>query len=179
MTAANASTFRKFKEMGRSGLWPPLMVEKHPVQGCVARTPALVHSLSRVVSRCASARFVVRADGRIPDRTLICEYVGEVDVLANRDDADSDSIMDLLHAEDPAASLVIVPDRRGNVARFLSGINNSDPASRKQRNIKSARFELDGQVRVVLYANRDIAKGELLHYDYNGLLNNYPTEHFS
>lgn len=179
MTATNASTFRKFKEMGRHGLWPPLMVEKHPEQGWVAPTRLRARARPGCLTSPAPRRFVVRADGRIPDRTLICEYVGEVDFLANRDDADSDSIMDLLHAEDPAASLVIVPDHRGNVARFLSGINNSDPASRRRRNIKSARFELDGEVRVVLYANRDIARGELLHYDYNGLLNNYPTEHFS
>jgi len=30
------------------------------------------------------------------------------------------------------------------------------------------RFNVDGECRVLLIANRDIAKGERLYYDYNG-----------
>lgn len=37
---------------------------------------------------------------------------------------------------------------------------------------------IDGQIHVLLVAKRDIKPGELLMFDYNGLDNNYPTDHF-
>ena len=65
-----------------------------------------------------------------------------------------------------------------NIARFLSGINNHTAAGRRAQNVRSARFDVDGEARVVLYAARDISKGELLCYDYNAARARYPTEHF-
>lgn len=121
----------------------------------------------------------MRADAPIPDRTLLTEYVGDVDFMSRHKHNDSDSIMTLLNTGNERTSLVIVPDRRGNIARFLSGINNHCSASRRRQNVKSARFRVDGQVRVVLYANRDIRRGEVLFYDYNAEEKEYPTEHFT
>jgi hypothetical protein len=56
--------------------------------------------------------------------TIITEYVGDVEYLKNRENDDGDSMMTLLHAANPSQSLVICPDKRGNVARFINGINN-------------------------------------------------------
>ncbi len=42
------------------------------------------------------ARFVVIADEPIKKFTLITEYIGEVDTLANNEHNSNDSIMDLL-----------------------------------------------------------------------------------
>jgi hypothetical protein len=49
---------------------------------------------------------------------------------------------------------------------------------KKKQNLKCVRFDVNGQCRVLLIANRDIPKGERLYYDYNGYEHEYPTEHF-
>lgn len=59
--------------------------------------------------------------------TIVAEYVGDVDYLKNREHDDGDSMMTLLSAADPSKSLVICPDKRGNIARFINGINNHTP----------------------------------------------------
>lgn len=71
-----------------------------------------------------SYSFTVEADALIKDMTLITEYTGDVDFLENRKNDDCDGIMTLLLANDPSKSLVICPDKRGNIARFINGINN-------------------------------------------------------
>lgn len=68
--------------------------------------------------------FTVEADGQIKDMTFIAEYIGDVDFIRNREHDDCDSMMTLLLATDPSKSLVICPDKRGNIARFINGINN-------------------------------------------------------
>lgn len=69
-------------------------------------------------------RFTVEADRFIKDLTIITEYVGDVDYLKNREHDDGDSMMTLLSARDSSKSLVICPDKRSNIARFINGINN-------------------------------------------------------
>ncbi|KAK3006031.1 hypothetical protein RJ639_016310 [Escallonia herrerae] len=71
--------------------------------------------------------YTVEADGPIKDMTFITEYTGDVDYIMNREHDDCDSMMTLLLATEPSNSLVICPDRRGNVARFINGINNHTP----------------------------------------------------
>lgn len=93
-----------------------------------------------------------------------------------------------MRVRDPATSLVIIPEKFGNVARYLSGINNSKKESKKKQvdargicdiqNVQSLRYVIDGAIHVFLVALRDIKEGELLMYDYNGLEKNYPTDHF-
>ncbi|KVI08487.1 Zinc finger, FYVE/PHD-type, partial [Cynara cardunculus var. scolymus] len=68
--------------------------------------------------------YTVEADGPIKDMTLITEYTGDVDFIKNREHDDCDSMMTLLLASNPSKSLVICPDKRGNIARFINGINN-------------------------------------------------------
>ncbi|KAB1210299.1 putative Histone-lysine N-methyltransferase ATXR5 [Morella rubra] len=122
--------------------------------------------------------FTVEADGQIKDMTFIAEYVGDVDYIKNREHDDCDSMMTLLSATDPSRSLVICPDKRGNIVRFINGINNHTLESRKKQNCKCVRYNVNGECRVFLVATRDIAKGERLYYDYNGYEHEYPTHHF-
>ncbi|OMO87912.1 hypothetical protein CCACVL1_08675 [Corchorus capsularis] len=143
------------KRMMEKGECPPLMVVFDPVEG-----------------------FTVQADRFIKDLTIITEYCGDVDYLRNREHDDGDSMMTLLHASNPSKSLVICPDKRSNIARFVNGINNFSPDGRKKQNVKCVRYDVNGQCRVLLIANRDIRKGEKLYYDYNGYEHEYPTEHF-
>lgn len=143
------------KRMMERGECPPLLVVFDPIEG-----------------------FTVEADRFIKDLTIITEYVGDVDYLRNREHDDGDSMMTMLSAALPSKSLVICPDKRSNIARFINGINNHTPAGRKKQNLKCVRFDVDGECRVLLVANRDISKGERLYYDYNGSEHEYPTHHF-
>ncbi|KAI7725512.1 hypothetical protein M8C21_007054 [Ambrosia artemisiifolia] len=143
------------KDMMTRGECPPLMVVFDPLEG-----------------------FTVEADKFIKDMTIITEYVGDVDYLESRENDDGDSIMTLISAAESSKSLVICPDKRSNIARFINGINNHTPQGKKKQNVKCVRFNVDGEARVLLVANRDISKGERLYYDYNAYENQYPTHHF-
>ncbi|KAL9334592.1 hypothetical protein Peur_071773 [Populus x canadensis] len=155
LSKEDAETLNLCKRMMNRGEWPPLMVVFDPKEG-----------------------FTVEADRFIKDLTIITEYVGDVDYLKNRENDDGDSMMTLLHADNPSQSLVICPDMRGNIARFINGINNHTQEGRKKQNLKCVRYDVNGECRVLLIANRDISKGERLYYDYNGYEHEYPTEHF-
>ncbi|KAL6848545.1 hypothetical protein ACP4OV_021839 [Aristida adscensionis] len=151
----DVETLSQCKRMMARGEWPPLLVVYDPVEG-----------------------FTVEADRFIRDLTIITEYVGDVDYLRRREHDDGDSMMTLLSASSPSRSLVICPDKRSNIARFINGINNHTPEGRKKQNLKCVRFDVGGECRVLLVANRDISKGERLYYDYNGSEHEYPTHHF-
>ncbi|RDX58297.1 putative Histone-lysine N-methyltransferase ATXR5, partial [Mucuna pruriens] len=122
--------------------------------------------------------YTVEADDPIKDMTIIAEYTGDVDYLDNRQRDDCDSMMTLLLAAESCDSLVICADKRGNIARFISGINNHTLEGRKKQNCKCVRYNVNGECRVLLVATRDISKGERLYYDYNGYEYQYPTHHF-
>ncbi|KAI3776798.1 hypothetical protein L1987_46588 [Smallanthus sonchifolius] len=145
LSKGDIETYNKCRAMAKRGEYPPLRIVFDPDQG-----------------------YTVHADDRIKHMTLIAEYTGDVDYIKNREKDDSDSMMTLLLATDPDKSLVIGPDKRGNTARFISGINNHIPESRKKINVKCVRYSIRG-------ASRDIAKSERLYYDYNGDKHEYPT----
>ncbi|KAJ7565479.1 hypothetical protein O6H91_02G062800 [Diphasiastrum complanatum] len=155
MAKEDKQTYDLCKAMCSRGEWPPLMVSHDPRQG-----------------------FVVEADSNIKDMTLIAEYTGDVDFMRNRAHDEGDSIMGLLFTKDPAKELVICPDKRGNIARFVSGINNHTQEGKKKQNLRCVRFDIDGEAHALLVAIRDIPKGERLYYDYNAYHKEYPTEHF-
>ncbi|KAJ4788345.1 Histone-lysine N-methyltransferase [Rhynchospora pubera] len=155
MSREDKETLIQCKMMMERGEWPPLLVAFDPVEG-----------------------FTVEADRHIRDLTIITEYVGDVDYLRNRETDDGDSMMTLLSARDKSKSLVICPDKRSNIARFINGINNHTQDGKKKQNLKCVRFDVDGECRVLLVAIRDIRKGERLYYDYNGSEHEYPTHHF-
>lgn len=143
------------KAMCRRGEWPPLSVVHDRREG-----------------------FTVEADNNIKDLTIITEYTGDVDYLRKREKDDGDCMMTLLSTGDLSKDLVICPDKRGNIARFINGINNHTAKGKKKQNLKCVRYNVDGESRVLLVAIKDIAKGERLYYDYNGYEKEYPTEHF-
>ena len=58
-------------------------------------------------------------------------------------------------------------------------MNNTKEDSVSKINVRSARFSIDGVVRVFLYCCRKVAAGDKLCYDYNGFRSGYPTEHFT
>ncbi|CAM8908975.1 unnamed protein product [Rhodiola kirilowii] len=155
MSKEDSETLKLCKKMLEVGEWPPLMVVFDPREG-----------------------FTVEADKSIKDLTIITEYTGDVDYLKNRENDDGDSIMTLLSTLDFNKTLVICPDKRGNIARFINGINNHTPEGKRKQNLKSVRYNVNGESRVLLIANRDIAKGERLYYNYNGYEQEYPTEYF-
>ncbi|XP_042495467.1 probable Histone-lysine N-methyltransferase ATXR5 [Macadamia integrifolia] len=148
-------TLEHCRAMCGIGEWPPLVVVFDSCEG-----------------------FTVEADSHIKDMTLITEYTGDIDYIRNREHDDCDSMMTLLLAKTPSDSLVICPDKRGNIARFINGINNHTPEGKKKQNLKCVRYNVNGECRVLLVAIRDIAKGERLYYNYNGYEHEYPTHHF-
>ncbi|KAL1832666.1 hypothetical protein ACET3Z_002317 [Daucus carota] len=101
LSKENLRTVAKCKEMHKRGKCPPLKVVYDAHEG-----------------------FVVQADGPIKPMTFITEYVGDVDYVKNREEDECDSLMTLLVNKDASSSLLICPDKRANIARFTSGINN-------------------------------------------------------
>ncbi|CAD8106315.1 unnamed protein product [Paramecium sonneborni] len=148
--------FKQYKQVTRSGFYGPLIVEYNLDQG-----------------------FYVKSVQPIAYKTLICEYVGDVFRFADQVYSTSDSMMSLLETGFAATSLVIIPEKNGNIAKYLSGINNSKKNSKKiQQNVKSRRYNVEGESRVILYACRDIKSGEILYYDYNEGEFKYNTNYF-
>ncbi|XP_054805322.1 probable Histone-lysine N-methyltransferase ATXR5 isoform X2 [Prosopis cineraria] len=113
LSREDIETLEHCRAMCRRGQCPPLMVVYDSCEG-----------------------YTVEADGSIKDMTFIAEYTGDVDYIKNREHDDCDSLMTLLLATDPSKSLVICPDKRGNIARFISGINNHTQEGRKKQNCK-------------------------------------------
>ncbi|PHT97305.1 Histone-lysine N-methyltransferase ATXR6 [Capsicum chinense] len=83
--------------MMKQGEWPQLMIVFYPKEG-----------------------FTVEADVFIRDWTIITEYVRDVHYLNNREADDGDSTMTLLSTNDTLKDLVICPDKRSNIARFIN-----------------------------------------------------------
>ncbi|KAK9103931.1 hypothetical protein Sjap_021185 [Stephania japonica] len=155
LSREDTETLSLCKKMMERGECPPLMVVFDSKEG-----------------------FTVEADKFIKDLTIVTEYTGDVDYLKNREHDDGDSMMTLLSAKTPSRSLVICPNKRGNIARFINGINNHTPEGKKKQNLKCVRYDVNGECRVLLIAIRDISKGERLYYDYNGHEHEYPTHNF-
>lgn len=151
----NHKIYNKFKERTRVGNYPALEIVDDDNQG-----------------------FIVKATDDIPILTLLCEYSGEVHFARKKLFDSNDSIMDLIRTPYSSTSLVIAPEKRGNIARFFSGINNNN-SDKKKQNVSSIRLDIGGSVHVLLYSSRKIKKNEVLYYDYNaGGFSGYPTEHF-
>ena len=74
------------------------------------------------------------------------------------------------------SSLVIYPDKLGNLAKFIAGINNKDPEGRKMQNVSSIKYNIQGSPHILLYANKHIVPGTPLYYNYNsGSRNEFDT----
>jgi len=144
MSQRNLEIFEEFKQNMRAGLYPPIRLVYEQNVG-----------------------LTVEAIVPIPKHTLITEYVGCVTTVAQSGETSSDSLMILLDTGDIKTSLVIDPSRCGNIARFLSGVNNASQRSLRKVNVRTRRFEVNGRCRVALFTSRKVAAGEKLCYDYN------------
>jgi hypothetical protein len=115
--------------------------------------------------------YKVVSTNSIKQLTLISEYSGEI--MKHGDVPSSDSIMDYYE------NFVIYPDKKGNIGKFLSGVNNKKTNKSKIQNVKSVKYNIEGKVHILLYASRLIKKDETLIYDYNaGKIKEYPTHNF-
>ncbi|WRX08520.1 SET domain - like 3 [Theobroma cacao] len=184
LSKEDMETLELCRAMNRRGECPPLIVVFDSCEGYlhfeIICTVAVIlcSCIFSVFILIMSCSYTVEADGQIKDMTFIAEYTGDVDYIKNRENDDCDSLMTLLLATDSSKSLVICPDKRGNIARFINGINNHTLEGKKKQNCKCVRYSVNGECRVLLVATRDIAKGERLYYDYNGYEHEYPTHHF-
>ena len=71
----------------------------------------------------------------------------------------SDSLMDLLDTGCLDTSLTVNASREAGVARFISGINNNDPAARKRLNCKALRYFI-----VIINQNLSTKNKELVFF---------------
>jgi len=103
----------------------------------------------------------VTADKDIKERTLICEYIGEVITLRKCVDLEAtnknDSIMDLRVGCNSDETLIIRPEKLTNMARFINGINNVKGSNKA--NVATVRKLTKGIPSVVLYSIRAIKRG--------------------
>ncbi len=77
----------------------------------------------------------------------------------------------------PQSNLVVNPDEQGNIARFISGINNAK--GKNNQNVKSMKCSIHGSIHILLYTIRNVHPGELLYYNYKeGALKEYDTSNF-
>jgi len=110
----------------------------------------------------------VFATDPIGKNTFICEYVGELrthrDILTKQ----LDSTMDLLDPKTQKSDdrLVIVAEEKCNLARFINGVNSKTPNWEHRANLRVHRVLVNDEICVILFACRDILKGEELRYDY-------------
>uniref|UniRef100_A0A7R9VLI6 Histone-lysine N-methyltransferase n=2 Tax=Pseudictyota dubia TaxID=2749911 RepID=A0A7R9VLI6_9STRA len=144
LSQRNLDIFNEYKANVKKGAFPPICI---------------VHD--------EKVGFSVEALAVIPRHTLVSEYVGEVTTVERSGETSSDSLMMLLDTGDPKTSLLVDPTRAGNIARFLSGINNRSHVSRRKANVRTRRFTLNGKCRVALFTSKKIEPGDKLHYDYN------------
>ena len=202
LSVNNRRLFEHYKQMAARGEAAPLLVKHNGGSGfmVVADDPILDRTILCECVRLLSCVTPISAS-HSPSTTLAmphprtltsyvptlplshfrahARYVGQVDFAQNRVADHNDDIMGLLHTAAEETSLVIVPGEAGNIARFFNGINNHDPERRRNQNVRSARFAIDGHVRVILFACKDIPRGTELLYDYNGRdPQGYPTSHF-
>jgi hypothetical protein len=87
---------------------------------------------------------------------------------------ESDSLMEYITTTN--LSLVIYPDKRGNLAKFISGVNDR---KKHKANLNSMKCKIDNNVHIILYSKQKIEKDQILYYDYNaGGLNEYDVSQF-
>ena len=67
-----------------------------------------------------------------------------------------DSNIDLIITPRAETSLIVCPYNHSNIARFISGINNSDPNCKKLTNVFTSRVSINSSVHILLIASRNI-----------------------
>lgn len=141
----NKIIYYKAKLLMMYGIYPPLEIIKNDMHN----------------------GYLLKATGFIPKYTFICEYAGEVKKSSTIDKkkVQSDSFMELISTDSADTSLDIFPDRIGNIAMFMSGINNK--TMKRYQNVKSLKCKIDGNPHILLFASKDIKESEVLYLNYN------------
>ena len=85
--------------------------------------------------------------------------------------------MDLIWTSQSETSLVIFPHKNSNIARFISGVNNSLNFKNKDNTFQT-KVSINEVVHILLIEGKDIKENEILYYNYNSVANNYPTKNF-
>ena len=113
---------------------------------------------------------------------IICEYTGDVYTVRDylKMEEPNDSVMELKKGKNADESLLIVPRKFTNIARFLNGVNNLDPKSLEKQNVETVRALAQGRPVVILYTMKAVKKGESLLYNYGAGLapSSYDTSHY-
>ena len=60
----------------------------------------------------------------------------------------------------------------------LGATTTADKISEAKINVNSVKVLIDGSVHILLFTSKNIEKGEILYYNYNGDANLYPTDEF-
>lgn len=102
----------------------------------------------------------VIADKDLPKGMIVCEYVGDVYTFRDALTLEAnDSVMELKKGKNADESLLIVPRKFTNIARFINGINNKDPEKAKKQNVDTLRTLAHGRPVVILYTLKSVKKG--------------------
>ena len=130
------------------------------------------------ISKVKKQDYVVKASIDIKENTLICEYTGNVltyKKFCNLDEEGpikkNNSIIDLTVTPNSETSLIICPYKYSNIARFLSGINNTTDFE-DQVNVFPTKISINGFIPILVVAKKDIKKNDILYYNYNVEANN-------
>jgi integrase len=148
-------SFKKFKEYSQFCYYPPVEILWDKRQG-----------------------FYVQATGIIPEHTIVAEYIGNVYTDAKYlNSSTDDSLMEYTIGREHIYNTVISPEKVGNIARYISGINNT---KKNSGNIASLKFRDEEGIRIMLFAIKEVNIGEELNYDYNagGRLNGMDTTYY-
>ena len=130
LSEENIKIYKKFKQKSQQGFYGPIEVVWDETQGYIAKATATIKM-----------------------NTIISEYSGQVFFF--RDGlfmTKGDSTMELIHSPVSDTSLVIIPKDYGNLARFLSGINNTE--INNKQNVYSLRVNIEGSIHVLLLAKK-------------------------
>lgn len=67
--------------------------------------------------------------------------------------------MQLTIGKNSEQTLLIVPRKYTNIARFLNGINEKDPKRHEKQNVETVRALILGRPVVILYTSRSVRRG--------------------
>jgi hypothetical protein len=141
---------RKFKMQTAEGVYGPLIILEDPNKGYIVKTTSVIKR-----------------------NCLIGFYSGDVDSYNFKHNSSHDDSLLTLHYSDGVGDkyhfrhLVISSLVRGNITRYLSGINNIKPEEKLKINIRADVVNVDGFLNVMFRTTRNIACHEELYWDYN------------
>jgi uncharacterized protein YdbL (DUF1318 family) len=64
-------------------------------------------------------------------------------------------------------NLLVIPETRANIGKYISGINNAKKNDYKKINVKSHSCIIDDEAIIFLYTCKDVKAGQELFLDYN------------